>query len=106
LNGEKDLRFKFKSKKLQALYTEEKGAQRYPSEVVEAFFDVMAVIDAARNENDLYAFKSLHFEKLKGKRGKFDQRSVRLNNQYRLILTIEKDRAGNFILVINIMDYH
>lgn len=100
------MRFQFKSKKLIALYTEEKGAHKYPPEVVEAFFDVMGVIDAAKNVNDLYAIKSLHFEKLKGKRGKSEQRSVRLNDQYRLILTIEKDRLGNFILVINIMDYH
>jgi len=59
------LRFIFVSKKVQALYTDESGAARYPPEVVDAFFDKMAMIQAANDESDLRAFKSLHFEKLK-----------------------------------------
>jgi hypothetical protein len=38
------LRFIFASKKLQALYTDESGAARYPPEVVDSFFDKMAMI--------------------------------------------------------------
>jgi plasmid maintenance system killer protein len=49
------LRFVLRSKKLQRLYTDEAGAERYPPEVVDAFFDKMAIIAAANHENDLRA---------------------------------------------------
>ncbi len=99
------LRFIFKKKKLEALYTEEKDAHKYPG-VVDDFFEVMAIIDAAVDERDLYAQKGLRFEKLQGKRGKAGQRSLRLNNQWRLILTVDKDEQGNYLTIIDIEDYH
>lgn len=99
------LRFQFKKKKLEALYTEEKDAHKYPG-VVDDFFEVMAIIDAAVDERDLYAQKGLRFEKLKGKRGKEGQRSLRLNDQWRLILTVDEDEQGNYLTIIDIEDYH
>jgi len=100
------LRFIFASKKLQALYNDESEAARYPPEVVEAFFDKIAVIAAARDENDLRVLKSLHFEKLKGERGNRGERSIRLNRQFRLILTIETDEQGKLLRILDIEDYH
>ncbi|WP_298907578.1 type II toxin-antitoxin system RelE/ParE family toxin [uncultured Nostoc sp.] len=99
------MRFIFKKKKLEALYTEEKDAHKYPG-VVDDFFEVMAIIDAAVDERDLYAQKGLRFEKLQGKRGKVGQRSLRLNDQWRLILTVDKDEQGNYLTIIDIEDYH
>jgi toxin HigB-1 len=99
------VRFRFKDKKLEALYTEEKNAHKYPG-VIDDFFEVMAVITAAVDERDLYAQKGFHFEKLSGQRGKQGQRSLRLNKQWRLIITIEKDQNGSYLLVIDIEDYH
>ena len=99
------LRFYFKRKKLEALYTEEKDAHKYPG-VVDDFFEVMAIIDAAVDERDLYAQKGLRFEKLKGKRGKQGQRSLLLNNQWRLIVTVDEDEQGNYLTIIDIEDYH
>lgn len=98
------MRFKFKSSKLEALYTAEKGAHKYPPEVVEAFFEVMAIIASAGDERDLYAIKSLHFEKLAGNRA--GERSVRLTKQWRLTLTIEEDDEGHYLLILDILDYH
>jgi toxin HigB-1 len=99
------VRFRFKAKKIEALYTEEKNAHRYPG-VIDDFFEVMAIIDAALDERDLYAQKGLHFEKLVGQRGKKGERSLRLNKQWRLIVALEKDEDGSFLLVIDIEDYH
>jgi len=99
------LRFYFKKKKLEALYTEEKDAHKYPG-VVDDFFEVMAIIDAAVDERDLYAQKGLRFEKLKGKREKQGQRSLRLNDQWRLIVTVDEDEQGNYLTIIDIEDYH
>ncbi len=99
------LHFEFKKKKLEALYTEEKNAHKYPG-VVDDFFEVMAIIDAAVDERDLYAQKGLRFEKLQGKRGKEGQRSLRLNDQWRLIVRLDEDEQGHFLTIIDIEDYH
>jgi proteic killer suppression protein len=61
------VRFEFRNNKLKDLYTHEKNAHKYPG-VVDDFFDVMAIIDSALDERDLYALKGLRFEKLSGKR--------------------------------------
>lgn len=98
------MQFRFLNRKLEALYATEAGARKYPEGVVAAFFEVMAVIDAAVDERDLRQMKSLHLEALKGQRT--GKHSVRLNRQYRLILAFEEDRSGNVVLVIDIEDYH
>ena len=99
------LRFHFKKKKIEALYTEEKNAHKYPG-VVDDFFEVMTIIDAAVDERDLYALKGLRFEKLSGKRGKQGQRSLRLNDQWRLIVVLNQDEQGQYLTIIDIDDYH
>ena len=98
------MRFRFRTKKLEELYTSEKGAQKFPVEVVDAFFEAMAFIQAAKDERDLYSLKGFHFEKLSGKRK--GEHSLRLNKQFRLTISFEKDSQGKFILVIDIEDYH
>lgn len=99
------MRFQFRKKKLEALYTAAKDAHKYPG-VVDDFFEVMAIIDAAVDERDLYPQKGLRFEKLSGKRGKQGQPSLRLNNQWRLIVTVDEDEQGNYLTIIDIEDYH
>jgi len=96
--------FEFKARNLLLLYTEEKDAHRYPPDVVEGFFEVMAIIDNAKNESDIRAFKYLHFEKLRGSRA--GQHSLKLNKQFRLIVKIEEDEHGKLLWIIEIVDYH
>lgn len=98
--------FVFNNRKLEELYTLERGAEIYPEAVVEAFFEVMSIIENAPDERTFYALKNLHFEKLTGKRGKAEQRSLRLNQQWRLIVQLEKDQRGKFVVIIEIVDYH
>jgi len=94
----------FASKKLQRLYSEKDYSAGYSHEIVKAFRKRVQQIAAARDERDLYALKSLHFEKLKGSRS--HQRSIRLDKQYRLILEIQRDAGGNVMILIDIEDYH
>ena len=61
-------------------------------------------IKAALDERDFYAMKSLRFEKLKGNRS--HQRSMRLNDQWRLILEIIPGTPKNTVRIIGIEDYH
>jgi toxin HigB-1 len=72
-------------------------------EVARAFRRRMQFIRAAIDERAFYAMKSLHYKKLKG--GRSHERSMRLNDQWRLILRIET--AGKrTVVVISIEDYH
>jgi toxin HigB-1 len=73
-------------------------------EVVRAFRKRMQMIRGARDERDFYALKSLHFEKLKGDRE--GQYSMRLNQQWRLILEIEKRSNSSTVVIVSIVDYH
>jgi len=98
------LRFRFRTTKLRALYKNNAGASKFPAAVVDAFFRRMYTIRDAADERDLYAFKTLHFERLKGQRA--GQHSIRLKDQYRLILTIEEDEQGKYLQIVEIADYH
>lgn len=100
------MRFVFKTKKLATLYYEGKGGKEYSESIVDAFFEVMAIIEHVGDERELYAFKSPHFETLKGKEYRKEYRSLRLNDQYRLILKIEVDENGRYCLIISITKHY
>lgn len=68
------------------------------------FRKVMQAIRAAVDERDLYALKGLRFEKLKGKRQ--HQHSLRLNDQWRLVVDVRGERSHKRIGVIAVEDYH
>ena len=72
--------------------------------VVEEFFEVLRIVDAAAGIGDLYAFKSLHFEKLSGDR--HGQRSLRLGRQWRLIVTVDVELAVPELVIEEVVDYH
>jgi toxin HigB-1 len=69
-----------------------------------AFRKRLQFIRAARDESDLRRWKSLHFERLKGNRS--HQWSIRLKDQWRLILELETDADGKQMVVIEVVDYH
>ena len=65
----------------------------------------MQTIRSAQDERDFYKLKSLHFEKLRG--ANHGERSMRLNNQYRLIVRIEEEsEEKKTVVIVNITDYH
>ena len=68
-----------------------------------AFRRRMQSIRAALDERDFYAQKSFHFEKLKGEGG---LRSMRLNDQWRLIVEIAGEAPNKTVWIIGIADYH
>lgn len=98
------MRFIFKKKALELLYTERKDAHKYPVEVVNSFFRVIALIRNAKDERDLRALRSLNYEALKGNRS--HQNSLRLNQQWRLIAERHEDAEGRILWLIDIEDYH
>jgi toxin HigB-1 len=76
----------------------------YSAAVVKAYRKRMQQIRAAEDERAFYALKSLHFEKLKGDRA--HQHSMKLNDQWRLILEMRGCGKDKRIHVVEIEDYH
>jgi toxin HigB-1 len=64
----------------------------------------MVIIESAADERDLRNLKGLRLEKLKGDRA--GQSSMRLNKQFRLVVTFEREDEGNVLVVVGIEDYH
>jgi len=72
--------------------------------LVKAFRKRMQLIRAAVDERAFRALKSLHFEKLKGDRD--GQHSMRLNDQWRLLIRLEERATARMVVIIAIADYH
>jgi len=75
----------------------------FGSDVVRAYRKVIWYVRQAPDERALYGLKSLHDEKLKGQRAQ--QRSLRLNRQWRLIVELTDD-VGRTVVIVAIEDYH
>jgi proteic killer suppression protein len=94
----------FEDPQLQKLEDEKTRDGGYSPGVGKAFRKRMRLIRDAPDERDFYAFRSLNFERLKGKRS--DQYSMRLNDQWRLILSFQGKAPNKTVVVISIEDYH
>lgn len=72
-------------------------------DVIKAYRKKVQIIAAATDERDLYAMRGLRLEQLKGDRA--GQCSIRLNDQFRLILTF-KTEGDRIAVLLEIVDYH
>jgi proteic killer suppression protein len=98
------MRFRFADANLEMIYTTGVVPKRYGPDVVNAFVKTIVRIDAARDERDPGLRGGSRYKKLKGSRA--GQYSVRLNQQWRLILRPDRDADGNFMWIIELVDYH
>jgi toxin HigB-1 len=89
---------------LDALENDATAGAAYDRAIVRGFRKVMQAIRAAVDERDLYKLKSLHFEKLQGKRQ--HQHSLRLNDRWRLIVELRGKAPDKRIGIVEIADYH
>lgn len=94
---------RFKDKRLDRLFHEASDGDYHPR-IVDAFRRRVNQIKAAQDERLFYSQKGLHFEKLEGSRA--HQRSVRLNDQTRLIMELEGKGPDKTVWIISIEDYH
>lgn len=97
------MEIRFREVSLDRLETE-LGDASWPPGVVKTYRKRIAMIRAADDERVFYGFKSLHYEKLKGDRK--HQRSMRLNDQWRLVLEIEGEGDDRVVWIVGIEDYH
>jgi len=76
---------------------------KLPVAIIKAVRNKLVVIRAASDERTLRNWKSLHYEQLKGAE---NQRSIRLNDQYRMVFTIDTQSKPNRITILSVEDYH
>jgi proteic killer suppression protein len=98
------MEIEFRNSDLDRLETDISFDGGYGRDLVRAFRKRIQSIRAAIDERDLHAVRGNNFEKLKGNRS--HQYSMRLNDQWRLILEIKTASPKNIVVVIDIDDYH
>lgn len=95
---------RFADPDLDRLETDPSFTMGWQVAIVKAYRKRLQGIRAAADLRDFYANKSWHFEQLKGKRrGEY---SMRLNDQYRLILELVGQGSAQQVRILAIEDYH
>lgn len=97
------MELRFKDDELEKLDTEV-GDRGLPPEIVKLYRKRIGFLRAAQDERDLRAMKALRFEKLKGKRQ--HQRSLRLNDQWRLIVELKQEGRATVLVVVAIENHY
>src|SRR5947209_4252781 len=72
--------------------------------IVRAYRKRILQVGAASDERVFYAHRSYRFEKLKGQRS--GQYSMRLNDQWRLVIELRGTAPKKTVHVVEIVDYH
>lgn len=97
----------FKTLELRQLYLipldNIKGKLPFPKSLIQKYKDRIVLLESIEKITDVYSFKSLHFEKLKG--NKMGKCSIRLNDQYRLIIEQLNEEVVK-ILIIEISKHY
>jgi proteic killer suppression protein len=93
----------FQDAHLALIESEAAGGTRLPVAVIKAARRKLTVLRAAIDDRSLRNWKSLHYEKLKGDRE--GQRSIRLNDQYRMIFVLSEEEPLT-ATILAIEDYH
>jgi proteic killer suppression protein len=97
----------FETAELEEFYvtplSEIKGKRKFPIEVIKQYKKRIQLLIAIQKLEELRPFRGLNFEFLKGDRK--GQCSLRLNDQYRLIITpISEDQLN--VLLVNEISKH
>lgn len=99
------MQLEFEDDELEKLYTDRdyRVASLNP-DATKAFRKKMGLLKDASDERDLFVMRSLRLEKLEGKRD--GQWSIRLNDQWRAILSFESVESRRVVHVLELVDYH
>lgn len=94
---------RFADPDLDRLETDAAFDAGWPRAVVKGYRKVMGWVWSALDERDFYNYKSLHYEKLEGRPG---QHSMRLNDQFRLIVEYEDAGQSKRIVIVAIENHY
>ena len=94
----------FQDSELERLAFDQSYFGKTSPALVKAYRKKVNLIRNVPDQQVLRAFRSLRLEKLKGKmQGKY---SMRINDQFRLIVQFAKKNGKDTVIVIRIEDYH
>ena len=94
----------FADEALELIEGNEAGATRLPIGIIKSARRKLTALRAAIDDRSLRNWKSLHYKKLKGDRE--GQRSIRLNDQYRMVFELDEETEPQTITILKIVDYH
>lgn len=95
---------RFSDRDLERVFLDPAYSGHWAEDIVKSFRKRIQFIQQALDERDFYGMKSLHYEKLQGKRSR--QRSMRLNDQLRLLMHMKTEDDIRTIVIDSIEDYH
>ena len=98
------MRVTFADEQLARICTDEAHRLGLPFAVIRAARRKIIQLDAARDERDLRNLKGMNYKKLSGRRD--GQRSIRINDQYRIVFTLVESESPPVITIIEIGDTH
>ena len=94
----------FADAELARIETPNAAHTRFSVAIIKSARRKRTVLRAAPDERTLRNWKSLHYEKLKGDRE--GQRSIRLNDQYRMVFELDETESPPKVTILAIEDYH
>jgi proteic killer suppression protein len=89
---------------LALIETEEAGRTKLPVAVIKSARRKLTVLRAATDDRSLRNWKSLHYEKLHGEMDGL--RSIRVNDQYRMVIALDETTNPQTVTIVAIEDYH
>lgn len=98
------MKVRYEDNDLSLVETNQAHRLRLPVDVVQTVRRRIRFLRQARDERDLYAMASLHYEKLSG--GREGQRSIRVNDKWRIILEIDRDCDPLEIVITEISNHY
>lgn len=98
------MQVKYKDQKLALIEGERAADTKLPTAVINSYRRKLVILKAAPDERTLRNWKSLHYEQMKGDLKGY--RSIRLNDQFRLVFELDTTTTPPTLLVESIKDYH
>lgn len=98
------MKVEFADESLARICTDEAHRLGLPFAVIKAARRKLILLEAATDERDLRNWKSLYYKKLHG--AQEGLRSIRINDQYRIVFSLSEDEKRPVITVTEIGDTH
>lgn len=98
------MEIEFEGEEYRRLETDANFTNNFSGPVVKKYRMRVAQIRAALDRRDLMAIRSVRLKKLKGDRA--GQYSLRLNDQWRLIVRFVSRSSSETVRIVEVTDYH
>jgi toxin HigB-1 len=98
------MKIEFRDKRLALIRTERAHELKLPFAVIRSCRDKLVAIESAPDERTLRNWKSLNYKKLEG--DKEGRRQIRINDQFRIIFTLDETMSPPTVVITEIGDTH